>query len=149
MDAKNLLEARKAAEQAVEGMPDGDLKVKAFEVILNRILSLPDQTVQPNKLGGSKRHRQNGTRSSSPAAGTDQANGIPVSAPDRILTLKADGFFSEQRGIGDIREELQTHGWRYDVTALSGTLMKLVRAKHLRRAKTTDGNKTSYKYFNP
>jgi hypothetical protein len=65
------------------------------------------------------------------------------------LQLKAEGFFDNQRGIGEIRRELQTHGWRYPLTALSGTLMKLVRARELRRERVNDGHKTAYKYFNP
>ena len=38
MDAKRLIDLRKAAERAVAEMPDGELKVKAFEVILAHLL---------------------------------------------------------------------------------------------------------------
>ena len=75
---------------------------------------------------------------------------VPTTAPARILALKAEGFFSEPRTISQIRDELQARGWRYDLTALSGTLMKLVRpGKGLRRAKGKDGSKKGYAYFNP
>src|SRR5437899_12357696 len=66
---------------------------------------------------------------------------VPHSVPARILTLKTEGFFAEQRGIGEIRDELQTHGWRYKVTALSGPLMRLVRERELRRSKVDDDGK--------
>jgi hypothetical protein len=38
MDAKRLIELRKQAEKSVADMPDGDLKLKAFEVILNHLV---------------------------------------------------------------------------------------------------------------
>jgi hypothetical protein len=38
MDAKKLIDHRKQAEKAVAGMADGELKVKAFEVILGHLL---------------------------------------------------------------------------------------------------------------
>jgi hypothetical protein len=39
MDTKKIVSARKEAEKAIAGMPDGDLKVKAFEVILGHLLA--------------------------------------------------------------------------------------------------------------
>lgn len=38
MDAKKLVQLRKQAEKAVEDMSAGELKVKAFEVILENLL---------------------------------------------------------------------------------------------------------------
>jgi hypothetical protein len=146
MNADTVIEARKKAERAVADMPDGDLKLKAFELILNRLLSAAEEGSPAPK--GSKRNRSKRRGEEKPSA-EKKKEAVPVSTPARILELKAEGFFTEQRGIGDIRDELQTHGWRYDVTALSGTLMKLVRARELRRAKVNDGNKTAYRYFNP
>jgi hypothetical protein len=148
MDTNSLMEARKKAELAVADMPDGALKLKAFELILNRLLSAPED-VAPSRQDRAKGHRRAMKLSESNSTSGTQADTPPLSAPARVLELKRDGFFDEQRGIGEIRDELQTHGWRYDITALSGPLMKLVRARELRRAKVTDGNKTIYKYFNP
>jgi len=85
----------------------------------------------------------------SKSRGETSAGSISGSAPARILELKNEGFFDRGPGIGEIRDELQTHGWMYDVTALSGPLMKLVRAGELRRKKVQDGNKTIYKYYKP
>src|SRR3990170_1734164 len=42
MNAKKIVELRREAEKAVAEMPDGELKVKAFEVILNHLLAGPD-----------------------------------------------------------------------------------------------------------
>jgi hypothetical protein len=43
MNAKKLVELRQAAEKAVADMPDGELKVKAFEVILGHMIETPDE----------------------------------------------------------------------------------------------------------
>lgn len=147
MDANSLIEARKKAELAVAEMPEGELKIEAFKLILNRLLSDGGSAVSERKGRSSRYRGKNQNRNTSSEAHEGVA--IPRSAPARILELKAEGFFDEQRGISEIRDELQTHGWRYDVTALSGTLMKLVRQRELRRSKVDDGNKTTYKYFNP
>ena len=59
MDAKKLIELRKQAEKAVEDMQDGEFKLKAFEVILNHLLSPCRPQVelrfQRNHVGGMNR----------------------------------------------------------------------------------------------
>jgi hypothetical protein len=142
-DTNTLIAARKKAEDAVEGMPDGELKVEAFKIILNRLLAGGDTPT------GAKKQRSGGSASSEADSSGDAQNMAPRSAPARILALKAEGFFDEQRGIGEVKDELQTHGWIYDMTALSGTLIGLVQKRELRRVKVNDGKKTTYKYFNP
>jgi hypothetical protein len=148
MDTSSVIEARKKAEHAVADMPEGDLKVKAFEVILNRLLSAGEDASSAAGLTPSKRHAGSEAVGRHPELG-HQTDAEPSSAPARVLHLKVEGFFGNQRGIGEIRRELQTHGWRYPLTALSGTLMKLVRTRELRRELVNDGHKTVYKYFNP
>ena len=148
MDTSSVIEARKKAEHAVADMPEGDLKVKAFEVILNRLLSAGEDA--SSAAGSTPRERHEGSEAAGRNPGTgNQMDAEPRTAPARVLQLKGEGVFDNQRGIGEIRRELQTHGWRYPLTALSGTLMKLVRARELRRERVNDGHKTAYKYFNP
>ncbi len=82
MDAKKLIEFRREAEKAVADMQDGELKVKAFEVILSHLISTSaDQT----------------TRISAP-----QQKGHPESEADefptesvagRLMVLREEGFF--------------------------------------------------------
>lgn len=140
MDAKRLVEVRKQAEDAVQGMADGDMKVKAFEVILAHLLSggvaAPVPSVVPRKgeLGSEK--KQGGGRA--PKA----------TASGRVLVLRDEGFFKTQRTIGEVREELSAHGWHYPVTSLSGPLQSLVRQQELRRVRVTDGGKKIWKYSN-
>jgi hypothetical protein len=148
MDTNSVIEARRKAEQAVADMPEGDLKLKAFELILNRLLSVAAETYDSAEPARPKPPLRSATADRSRQVG-NHADAVPLSAPARVLQLKAEGFFVEQRGITEVRQELQTHGWRYPLTALSGTLMKLVRSRELRRERVGDGNKTVYKYFNP
>lgn len=144
MDEKQLIAARQAAERAVADMPEGDLKVKAFEVILGRLLAVPNEQRATPPSSRKRTEARTGQDSS-----LHQSQAVPTSTPARILALKREGFFSEERGISEIRDELQTHGWRYELTALSGALMNLVRSRELRRAKVIASGKSSYKYFNP
>jgi hypothetical protein len=148
MDTKTLIEARKQAEAAVAEMPEGELRVEAFKLILNRLLA-GNETADSGRKHKPKRHGSDHSRASNKTTTSENQDVMPRSIPARILALKAENFFSDERGIGEIREELQTHGWRYDVTALSGALMGLVQKRELRRSKVTDGKKTTYKYFNP
>jgi len=148
MDPDSVIEARKKAEHAVADMPEGDLKLKAFELILNRFLSVCED-LSAGRTGRLKRSGSSEVRGNQNPGNVEKPDAVPRSTPGRILHLKAEGFFGEQRGIGEIREELQTHGWRYPLTALSGAMMKLVGARELRRERVNEGNRKVYKYFNP
>lgn len=140
MDAKKLIELRKQAEKAVKDMPDGEFKLKAFEVILNHLLAPGKMQAQTSSdAGSSSKHV--------PAPEPDTADA--ESAQGRILVLKAEGFFKSPRSIGQTRSELQAHGWHYPVTTLSGELMKLVQRRRLRRQRGKEGNRQVWVYTNP
>lgn len=147
MDTKAIIEARKKAEAAVAEMAEDELRVEAFKLILNRLLSGGEGSEPTRKSRPATRRDARGHESK--GAESRPEDFVPRSAPERILALKAEGFFEKERGIGEVREELQTHGWRYEVTALSGALIGLVQRRELRRSKVDDGKKTTYKYFNP
>lgn len=139
MDAKKIIELRRQAEKAVEDMRDGEFKLKAFEVILNHLLSpgkaepiLESSEVPKAKPGGHK------------AADKDLE-----SIAGRILVLKDENFMKTPKTIGEIRAELQAHGWHYPVTTLSGELIRLVQKRKLRRQKIKVGNKLIWQYTNP
>jgi hypothetical protein len=142
----NLLEARKKAEAAVDGMQEGDLRTKAFEVILQHLLS---ENVRENSKVVVPARGTTARKGKVHARRVTPATGLPMSSPDRVLTLKDEGFFESGRGIREIRDELQAHGWMYKLSAISGPLMKLVRQRQLRRAQFSDGKKKIFRYFNP
>lgn len=140
MDAKKLIELRKQAEKAVRDMPDGEFKLKAFEVILNHLLA-------PGKAQPVAESQPEAT--SSKVAVNDSEGADERSTQGRILVLKAEGFFKKPQSIGQTRSELSAHGWHYPVTTLSGELMKLVQKRKLRRQRGKEGNRQVWVYTNP
>ncbi len=135
----NLVKLRKQAEQAVHDMPEGALKVKAFETILTHLLSVADKT--PGHVP------RNDKPQPTPK---DASKSPPKSFADRVLSLKSEGFFAEQRSIAEIRQELKKSGWHYRVTSMSGPLQSLVQKKALRRERVDDDEgRKGWKYSNP
>jgi hypothetical protein len=139
MDAKKLIELRKQAEKAVEDMQDGEFKLKAFEVILNHLLS-PGKTMPTSDRTEVARK---------PPRGYESVEVDSESTSGRILVLKDEGFMKSPKTIGEIRGELQAHGWHYPVTTLSGELLKLVQKRRLRRQRSKVGKKLVWQYSNP
>jgi|ERR1700738_1339734 len=142
MNAKELISIRREAEKAVSEMADGELKVKAFEVMLKHLLATK---------GGSSNGRSTAPAAVLPenAKAAGKRAKIAVSRTGRILTLKNEDYFREQRAIGEVRDELAARGWHYPVTALSGPLQELVQRRDLRRQKMAQGKKKVWKYSNP
>ena len=139
MTLKELVRIRKQAEKAVSGMPEGELKVKAFEVIFNHLLGGKQGT-------GATTVPEEGEGPRQPPLKTGASS---RSASGRILVLRDEGFFSTPRSIGEIRAELGAHGWHYPMTSLSGTLMDLVGdRRELRRQRLKEGKKQVWKYSN-
>jgi hypothetical protein len=139
MNAKTIVTVRKQAEEAVADMNEGPLKTKAFEVILDRL------------LGESETERKFSVVSppgSSPK-GPEVAPRSPNSTTDRLVLLKDEGFFEEQRSIGEVRDKLASRGWHYPMTSLSGPLQKLVQRGVLRRMKVKESGKDVWKYSLP
>lgn len=133
-----LAEFRKKAEQAVADMPDGELKTKAFEVILQHLLSTrisAPSTQQPQKGTTAKKKIE--------------SSRVPGTAKSRILLLKDEGFFSTPRTLAQVEHELKAHGWVHPQTGLSGPLQSLVQERHLRRIPEKVGNKKVWTYVNP
>ncbi len=140
-----LKNARKSAEGAVADMADKDLKVAAFTTILGRLLAVPDS--KPTDTGTKQPAAAKGARRPSSKSETHQENTLT----GRILSVRDDGFFSSQRSLAEVRDELAKHGWHYPVTTLSGAMQSLVRGKELRRervaASETEGRRV-WKYSN-
>jgi hypothetical protein len=135
-----LREARKQAEQAVVDMPEGELKLRAFETILSHLLST---------LGGSNTQDSVANKKPRPIPEVGSPR-VPTSLTERILSLKSKTFFASQRSIAEVRQELKKHGWHYPVTSLSGALQSLVQKGALRREMVADGmGKKVWKYSNP
>ncbi|MCL4522469.1 MAG: hypothetical protein M1453_05810 [Acidobacteria bacterium] len=138
MKTKSLVELRKTAEKSVADMPDGDLKVKAFEVILEHLIESQGATAKAagRTFDASSRRPQKKVEHTRSTTG-------------RILVLRDEGFFRSQKSIAEICDELATHGWHYPLTSLSGPLQVLVQRRELRRMRHKKGNKTVWVYSEP
>ena len=138
MDVKKLIEVRKEAEKAVSDMPDGDLKLKAFEVILNYLMS----------GGVEAKVMQKGETKEAPSK-IEKEDFPEKSVAGRLLVLKEEGFFKNPKSLAEVRQELEAHGWHYPNTTIAPILIRIVQKKKLRRQKIKEAHKQLWKYSNP
>jgi hypothetical protein len=139
VDAKKLIELRKEAEKAVADMPDGELKVKAFEVLLSHLISSADRSVAPPTSSSPKE-----------APSAKETEDFPTaSVAGRLLVLREEGFFKAPKALAEIREELKAHAWHYPNATIAPALIKLVQKRKLRRNHVTVGKGKAWKYSNP
>jgi hypothetical protein len=144
LEEVKIVAARDAAMRAVKDMPDNELKVRAFEVILGRLLdaeAASSRGVSSDEILSSK-----AGKIPRMTAVPSLRNKPPKSCSERIVFLREDGFFKGPRTLGEIRSELQVRGWTYPVTSLSGPMQKLVQKRELRRMPGQNG---SYTYVAP
>jgi hypothetical protein len=139
MDTKKIVSARKEAGKAIAGMPDGDLKVKAFEVILGHLLAAGSDGRKPPVI-----HKDDELK-----ANPSEKGKVGKSTAARILLLRDEGFFKSQKSMGEIIAELAAHGWHYAKTAMSGRLQTLTQQRKIRRVRSKKGNKTVWLYSEP
>jgi hypothetical protein len=134
---KDLKKLAEEARKSVENIADNDIRGRAFEVALAYLLRESD-------IGLGNQSPSVKSRKEAPPKSP-----VPESTlPGRILSLKGEGIFKAQRGLGEVREELRKRGWHYPVTSLSGPLQLLVRQRQLRREQVKDGKKRIWKYSN-
>ena len=134
MNTQELIAAREKAEESVRDMAEGPLKVAAFEVILNSLLSA--SVVGPKA-------------DIAEASPGKPRKGTPSSVAQRIELLADEQFFVEPKSLAEIQAKLAEHGWHYPQTNLSTPLIRLVRQRRLRRLPITVGNKRLWKYALP
>ncbi|MFA4998599.1 MAG: hypothetical protein WC514_01115 [Candidatus Paceibacterota bacterium] len=58
-----------------------------------------------------------------------------MAASDLIIGLKEDGHFDKPKSLGEISQVLETRGYLYPTTTLSGVVLHLVKRGLLRRKK--------------
>lgn len=146
MEEAKIIAARDKAMRAVAGMPDNEFRLKAFEVILAKLLETEAQSTGDSSPLANSSPKFAKTVQSSAAA---EARRTPSSCSERVLSLRDEGFFKGPRTLGEVRNELQMHGWTYPITSLSGPVQKLVQKRELRRMAGQDKNSGSYTYVAP
>jgi hypothetical protein len=137
---KELIHVRQEAEKAVADMEDGELKPKAFEIVLSHLLhgTVSGETTSNLQSTSHKDDRP-----------TKKVSRSTNSKTGRILVLKDENYFRELRAISEVKDELASRGWHYPLSALSGPLQELVQRRELRRQKMQHGKKRVWKYSNP
>lgn len=127
------------AEEAVKIMTDPALKSVAFQTILDSLLG---------KKNISSKQSENESLVEQSEPKTKPKN--PTGLKGRIVTLIEDGFFRDQKTIGQVRKQLEAYGWFHKLEDLSPTLLRLVQEKALRRVKEPEkkGGKLVWKYSN-
>ena len=128
------------AEQAVSSVSDPSLKAIAFQKVLDDLLNSTQETEEPSAptLSSSlpKKRKKRELRGA--------ARGGPT---QYIQELIGDGFFNKPKTISQVKAELGNRAHHIAITSLSGPLIRLCRAKVLRRHKSKgEGEKNTYLY---
>ncbi len=66
---------------------------------------------------------------------------------DKVRELLAEGFFKNPITLAELKNGLQEQGYRVPITALSGIVLNLTKARELRRIK--ENGKWSYVNYKP
>jgi len=125
------------AQEAVSKMTDESLKTIAFQTVLQRLLVADEvagsiEASKPTETKAKPRKKQ------------------PKGIKGRIEELITEGFFNQKRTLGEVKAELERHGWFHPSTDLSPTLLSLLKDKKLRRIKEpeNEGGKLVWRYSN-
>lgn len=133
MDQEAVNRAIEQAQRMVDAVGEPRAKAAAFGVLFSKFLEGRDSPAK--------------ARRSEPIPARARRNqGATASA--RITGLKEEGFFTQQRSLSEVRDQLGARGWHYPLTALSGVMQALVQGRELRRAQVKVGNRQVWKYSN-
>lgn len=84
-----LKEIRKKALEAIDDMPEGELKTKAFEIILQHLLA-SESSHKSIEIASAPTHAHSKGK---------ETKTQPGSTKSRILLLKDEGFFAVPRSL--------------------------------------------------
>lgn len=129
------------AQSAVSKLTDESLKVVAFQTVLQNLLASEEKNnaTSDETLGAEKSNHE-------PSHGSKRPRG----PKGRIEELIVEGFFTQKKTIGDVKDELAKHTWHHRVEELQPSLIRLVQEKKLRRIKEPEGDsgKLVWRYSN-
>ncbi len=139
---RDLTAIREAAEKVVEGMPDGPMKVKAFEMAFLRLQDAGTEGASKKRRSRSK--AGGGRKEKEPTPKRRRSSSGPQG---HLRELIEEGFFDDWRSIPEIQEQLRTRGHNYEQEDLSKPLIRLTRAKALRRERRQrEGQRNMWAY---
>ena len=136
MERDELAGAVTAAEGAVRKLPEGAMKIAAFQTILQELL----QRQRAGTASGPSPVAQE-------AAPRKRSAALPsTGTTGRLIGLMEENFFSQQRSLPEIRQVLSERGWHYKPEDLGTPVTRLVRQKRLRRVRVAEGGKKLWRY---
>jgi hypothetical protein len=141
MAKSNYKDLVKQAEEAVSSVSDPSLKQIAFQKVLDDLLKSSQETEETSSPVTARRSATPKARAASKKALRGAARGGPTKY---IQELIGDGFFVKPKTISEVKAELGNRGHHIAINHLSVPLMRLCRAKVLRRQKSTEKNTYSY-----
>lgn len=126
--AKSYKDLVAQAEKAVSSVSDPSLKQIAFQKVLDDLLKSSQEDEEPAKPA--KGAKAPAKKKSESLRGS--ARGGPT---QYIQELIGDGFFKKPKTISEVKSELGNRGHHIAITGLSTPLIRLCKAKVLRRHK--------------
>jgi len=127
--ATNYKDLVAQAEMAVSSVSDPSLKQIAFQKVLDDLLK---SSTEPEEVVGSGKVSKSRVKKKKREALRGSARGGPT---QYIQELIGDGFFKKPKTISEVKAELGNRGHHIALTGLSTPLIRLCKAKVLRRHK--------------
>lgn len=132
--SEKIKEFRRTAEESVSDMPEGELKIKAFEVILQHLLSSAMISDPASNAAGKALSTKNPRSKSSHRQESETARKKKKTLPDYIFQLREDGFFKEPRVPTEVHEKLQSIPYHCLINRVEVALVRMADRKILRLA---------------
>lgn len=98
--------------------------------LLQMVSGSSEKTRQPRQTTKATRGKR--TKTQKPKGRGEREAAGPLAY---IRQIKKEGFFKQKRTLSDVQKTLETRGYIYPVTSLSGPLLSLVRSRELGRLK--------------
>lgn len=133
------------AEKAVSSVSDPSLKQIAFQKVLDDLLNSTQEDEEPSAPTAARKSSASKARITK---NLSTLRGAARGGPTQyIQELIGDNFFAKPKTISQVKAELGNRGRHIPITSLSGPLIRLCRAKVLRRHKSKgQGEKNTYLY---
>jgi hypothetical protein len=129
----DLIRCRQMAEEAVEDMPEGPRKERAFEILFRSLLE--GRTGEPGVAQNRKLTKQKPAKARAKEQVARRARAGPLT---HVRQLVESGYFDEPRRLPEIVEHLRVKGHLYDQSPVSAALLRLTRGQELRRIPEKD-----------
>jgi hypothetical protein len=134
LEVETFAQASKQAEEIVTCIKDPALRAAAFQVLLPRLLDQSEPATD---------HR---TENRPVALNVPVEKTHKSETKNRILELRASGFFAEPRSSTEVRERLRTDGYHHNGSDVRMALLRLAQKKELRRLQDGRGD---FRYAQP